>query len=83
MKYWMFISVEFGYQQKRLFNIECKTAPLEDAINDGCYADIAALLKNKKIILPMNSIKRRKRKMPRGKKHMPFQTPVFPFLSWE
>ena len=44
----MFISVEFGYQQKRLFNIECKTAPLVDAINDGCYADIAALLKKQK-----------------------------------
>ena len=26
---------------------------------------------------------RRKRIMPRGKKHMPFQTSVFPFLSWE
>ena len=53
----MFISVEFGYQQKRLFNIECKTTPLVDAINDGWYADKASLLKNKKIILPMNSIK--------------------------
>ena len=49
MKYWMFISVEFGYQQKRLFNIECKTAPLVDAINDVCYADIAALLTTKRL----------------------------------
>lgn len=44
----MFISVEFGDQQRRLFNIECKTAPLLDAINDGCYADMLSLLKTKK-----------------------------------
>lgn len=44
----MLISVEFGDQQKRLFNIECKTAPLLDAINDGCYADMLGLLKTKK-----------------------------------
>lgn len=41
----MFISVEFGYKQKRLFNIDCQTASLIDAINDSCYADMNTFLK--------------------------------------
>jgi hypothetical protein len=41
----MFISVEFGYKQKRLFNIDCQTAGLIDAINDSCYADMNSFLK--------------------------------------
>jgi hypothetical protein len=41
----MFISVEFGYKQRRLFNIECQTASLIDAINENCYSDMSAFLK--------------------------------------
>ena len=78
-----FISVEFDYQQKRLFNIECKTEPLVDAINDGCYADIAALLKKQKYYFTNELNQMKKKKNAISKKHMPFQTPVFPFLSWE
>jgi hypothetical protein len=41
----MFISVQFGYNQARLFNINCQIAPLLDSISSSAYAD---MLKNVK-----------------------------------
>ena len=43
----MFISVEFGYKQKRLFNINCQTASLIDAVNDECYRDMDTFMKKR------------------------------------
>ncbi len=35
-----FISVQFGYNQSRTFNINCQVAPLLDAIEEQAYADM-------------------------------------------
>ncbi|CDW81443.1 UNKNOWN [Stylonychia lemnae] len=43
----MFISVQFGYNQNKLFNINCQIAPLLDAINDGCYKEMGKFLKKR------------------------------------
>ena len=41
----MYIAVNFGYNQQKLFNTECQVAPLMDAIQDGCYKDMVKALK--------------------------------------
>lgn len=41
------ISVQFGYNQSKLFNINCQVAPLLDAINEGCYKEIGKFLKKR------------------------------------
>ncbi len=43
----MFISVQFGYNQSRLYNLNCQVAPLLDAINSGCYADMLKYIKKR------------------------------------
>ena len=43
----MFINVQFGYQQSRLFNLNCQVAPLLDAINSACYADMVKYIKKR------------------------------------
>ena len=43
----MYIEIEFGYNQTRLFNINCMTAPLIDAMNERCIKDIFSMLKSK------------------------------------
>ena len=43
----MYIEVEFGYKQSRLFNINCLTAPLIDAVNERSIKDMQSLLKQK------------------------------------
>ena len=35
-----FISVQFGYQQSQVFNINCQVAPLLDAIEQQAYAEM-------------------------------------------
>ena len=45
------ISVRFGSGQQRIFNTACQTAPLLDAINDGCYADMATHLKRREEVI--------------------------------
>lgn len=40
----MFVCVEFGHKQRRLFNIDCQTSSLLDAINDSWYEDINQFL---------------------------------------
>jgi hypothetical protein len=47
----MLISVRFGSGQQRIFNTECQTAPLLDAINEGCYADMASFLKKREDVI--------------------------------
>ena len=42
-----FINVTFGYQQSRLFNLNCQVAPLLDAINNACYQDMLKLIKKR------------------------------------
>lgn len=46
----MYIEVEFGYKQSRLFNTNCMTAPLSDAINEKSIKDMQNLLKQKEEI---------------------------------
>ena len=43
----MFISVGFGYRQRKIFNINCQTAPLIDAINQSCFEEMGKMLKKK------------------------------------
>lgn len=43
----MFINVQFGYQQSRLFNLNCQVAPLLDAINQACYQDMVKYIKKR------------------------------------
>lgn len=43
----MYISVQFGYNQSKLFNINCQVAPLLDAFNEGCYKDMAKYMKKR------------------------------------
>jgi mannose/fructose/N-acetylgalactosamine-specific phosphotransferase system component IID len=43
----MFVSVQFGYQQSKLFNINCQIAPLLDAIHDGCYKEMHKFMKKR------------------------------------
>lgn len=43
----MYISVQFGYNQSKLFNINCQIAPLLDAISDGCYKEMGKYLKKR------------------------------------
>lgn len=44
----MYIAVNFGYNQQRLYNINCQVAPLIDAIHEGCYKDMDGALKKRK-----------------------------------
>lgn len=41
------INVQFGYQQSRLFNLNCQVAPLLDAINTACYQDMQKFIKKR------------------------------------
>lgn len=43
----MFINVQFGYQQSRLFNLNCQVAPLLDSINNACYQDMQKFIKKR------------------------------------
>jgi len=43
----MFINIQFGYQQSRLFNTNCQVAPLLDAINTACYQDMTKYIKKR------------------------------------
>lgn len=43
----MFISVQFGYNQTKLFNINCQVAPLLDAINTGAYKEMVNAIKKR------------------------------------
>ena len=43
----MFVSVQYGYNQQKFFNINCQIAPLLDAIHDGCYKDMKAFMKKR------------------------------------
>ena len=43
----MFCSVQFGYNQARLFNLNCQVAPLLDAINTSCYQDMVKYIKKR------------------------------------
>ena len=43
----MFISVQFGYNQSKLFNIGCHTDPLLDAISSECYKDMLKYIKKR------------------------------------
>ncbi len=47
----MLVSVRFGSGQQRIFNINCQTAPLLDAISEGCYADMASYLKKREEVV--------------------------------
>jgi len=40
----MFIQIQFGYKQSRVFTIDCLTATLMDTIWAACLSDILALL---------------------------------------
>ena len=42
-----YISVKFGYNQSKLFSINCQIAPLLDAIHDESFKEMAKLLKEK------------------------------------
>ena len=35
-----FISVNFGYNQSKLFGTNCEIAPLMDAIHDECFKEM-------------------------------------------
>ena len=39
-----FISVNFGYNQTRIFATNCQIAPLMDAIHQECFKDMKAKL---------------------------------------
>lgn len=39
-----FISVQFGYNQSKIFNINCEIAPLLDAIHSESYKEMKAKL---------------------------------------
>jgi len=41
----MYISVQFGYNQSKIFNTNCQVAPLLDAINEGCYKEMVKTIK--------------------------------------
>ena len=43
----MYISVQFGYNQTKLFNTNCQVAPMLDAINDGCYKEMSKYMKKR------------------------------------
>jgi mannose/fructose/N-acetylgalactosamine-specific phosphotransferase system component IID len=43
----MFISVQYGYNQAKLYNINCQIAPLLDAIHEGCYKDMQKYMKKR------------------------------------
>jgi len=43
----MFCSVQFGYNQARLFNLNCQVAPLIDAISISCYQDMVKCIKKR------------------------------------
>jgi mannose/fructose/N-acetylgalactosamine-specific phosphotransferase system component IID len=43
----MFVSIQFGYQQSKIFNINCQIAPLLDAIHDGCYKEMHKFMKKR------------------------------------
>jgi chromosome segregation ATPase len=45
----MFILAAYGYKQGQIYNINCQTAPLIDAIKKQAYADIISLLNTKQI----------------------------------
>eukprot|EP00347_Sterkiella_histriomuscorum_P014639 403360114 len=42
-----YISVQFGYNQSKLFNINCQINPLLDAISDGCYKEMGKFMKKR------------------------------------
>jgi hypothetical protein len=42
-----YISVQFGYNQAKLFHINCQNAPLMDAINTGAYKEMVKTIKNR------------------------------------
>ena len=42
-----FISVEFGYKQSKLFNINCQVAPLLDAISSQAYIEMGKAIKKR------------------------------------
>ena len=42
-----FISVEFGYRQSKLFNINCQVAPLLDAVTSSAYAEMQKYIKKR------------------------------------
>lgn len=43
----MYVSVQFGYNQSKLFNINCQVAPLLDAVSDGCYKEMGKFMKKR------------------------------------
>ncbi|OMJ75974.1 hypothetical protein SteCoe_24783 [Stentor coeruleus] len=45
----MFILASYGYKQGQIYNINCQTAPLIEAIRKQAYTDICNLLNNRQI----------------------------------
>ena len=45
----MFILAAYGYKQGQIYNINCQTAPLIDAIKRQAYTDVCNLLNNRQI----------------------------------
>lgn len=39
--------MQFGYQQSRVFNLNCQVAPLLDAINQACHQDMVKFIKKR------------------------------------
>lgn len=42
-----YISVQFGYNQSKLFNINCQIDPLLDSVADGCYKEMGKFMKKR------------------------------------
>ena len=45
----MFILASYGYKQGQIYNINCQTAPLVDAIKKQAYVDVCNLLNNRQL----------------------------------
>lgn len=45
----MFILASYGYKQGQIYNINCQTAPLVEAIRKQAYTDVCNLLSNRQI----------------------------------
>ena len=43
----MFINVQFGYNQSKVFNINCQVAPLLDAIATQSYKEMGKAIKQR------------------------------------
>lgn len=72
----MLIKVAYGYKQGTLYNINCQTGPLLDAVKKQAYSDITAIIASKESIFAEDADQTNKKIESKSKKLQKLENPL-------